>query len=230
MFEKFVDDPIVFETKKSEIEVPNSQILQPITQIWEMALWIISSFEEDCTSTKIFDEEGNIIWNEEFRRFCLRNTSRTMSYIDHVTIIEKLLNTAVREITKGLGKSLTDEIKKFIEDNLKAKAQEFKRIKKHRDKVSGHPSYISPKNGDTRADMEASLDCWGGAWGFTGNDAKSFRIGGLLPIIDGVEANKDHYDICLYAMHQFMKHHFEDWEVFLSDLLNRLEKLGEKVE
>lgn len=188
---------------------PNIISLVAADEIVEMINWLYVDAKEDLERVEEIKKQGH--WLGEWDKMSLRLGSRTLSYVNHLYVLEGIL---IRML-KDLGQELIDlDIINSVElaDTLNSRKEIFEPINTFRNKVAGHTSYSNPKN-DTPEQIVGSLLNLTPKNGslVLGNQVFMGGYNGALPIVSILNHPTD-------------KKYHEEWHDILLKLIERVYK------
>lgn len=219
MFEKVLrkSKNIHLEKLKGVLIVPEYSAIWSAKKIWDMIEWIREEFVLDCKNTKKKDLKDKIFSKNNFQT---RNTSRIISYIMHVYLLDGIINKAYEDFIRDYKKYIKN---KKIKNNKKIPeklSDEIKKIREFRHMVAAHTVYSSPKQGDNKSLKLTSLLPFSSS-GFSSNGKiSSFFVGGGMSVVVGNEVG--HRKVPKISIHKsfpVIKKYFKYKELLFLDLL-----------
>ena len=196
--------------------------------LWKMICWIHNDFLRDCLQTTPERYRGN-------SEFSIRNTSRTLSYINHVYLLEGILDREYSRTIQAL--NYYDQV--LVEDSneITKRSTETKDIVDFRNMVAGHTVFSDPREnkGDTpRLEFESIFNI--NSHITNPNDLSNFAIGGMQVRFGEFADNdggRDIPQINIKSLHPEVTTHFLAWNSMLIDKVDEfitktsLKKIGD---
>ena len=211
MFKEIYDNTFVVWTEKPDkfvVPVPNGDARLVAERIWEMLEWLHDEFIKEAKEHTRLEEDS----------FQIRNISRTLSYVNHVYLLEGILkkmyeNMFVAMNTYGVTGITEDETSMTDREN------EISTIFEFRHTVAAHTAYAYPDGRKDDALTAAnSLHSFLGV-GFDGKDMTSFTVNAGEIMSDGKTSKRKIPSINIRDSHVQMKSHFESWTIMFIDKL-----------
>jgi len=174
--------------------------------------WIYDEFLQDAsTHPDIFQAKDP---NEE-DAFVTRNTSRTLSYINHVCVLEHILIRLYNESIIKLQKIDSGII--LNNEGLLTRESEVSDCFVFRNKVSAHTAYGSPRSEDNSAmEFHSLVTLLSTSYDSTGS-ANSFALGAVSVSLDGQSPSTKLPCLELKELHPKMLRHIEEWTKMFID-------------
>jgi len=154
MLEELSGKILKIADNKKIFSIPNFLAVQAIIELEAMIRWLFEDATRDLKTTEAnikarrkklgLGVKENI---DEWDLMSIRLGSRTLSYINHLYVLEGLLIKEYRETIRSLREIGVSTLS--IEDrekHLKSQSDIFSPINTFRNKVAGHTAYASPKN------------------------------------------------------------------------------------
>lgn len=179
-----------------------------------MLTWIYDEFIQDSTKhPNIFPPSaGSERLTEDF---ITRNTSRTVSYVNHVCSLEYVFVRLYRETITKL--QAIDPTISIDETALAARKEEVSNCFTFRNKVSAHTAYGFPIKEDNLAMQFHSLVALLSSSYDSSGSADSFALEAPSVTLAGQTPNRELPSIGLKALHQKISQHIELWTKMLLD-------------
>ncbi len=183
-------------------------------QIYDMLIWIEQDFKDDCA------RNPEAMWLESPDRagFVVRNTSRTLSYVNQACLLEGMLVRSYEEAVGSL--QVVDPSITLDADKMVIRAAEIAEIKKFRNKVAAHTTYSKPGSEDNLAqELKSLLDLV--STSYDANEPDSFRLGAMSIIVGGIEA-KHKPQVAIREMHPLIMAHVQEWLTMFKEACDKL--------
>jgi hypothetical protein len=213
---------IYFTKTKGVITIPEGTAIQSAKKIWDMIEWIYAEFVSDCKNTKKIDLKNNPFGNNNFQT---RNTSRTISYVIHICLLDGIIHKVYKDFVRDYKKYINNKKIKNNKIIPKKLSNEIKKIKEFRHMVAAHTIYSSPdfQKGDNTSSMLTSLLPFSSYGLDIDGSINSFFVGGGPSIIVGNDAgHRDIPQISIYKSFPLIKKYFISKESnFLKLLIGR---------
>ena len=205
--------------------IPDGAEIITAYKLFCMLEWIYKEFLKDSEDNKeFFTSDGLGKDPVNWEAFATRNTSRVLSYITQLFVLETILIKTYQH-TAGLLKTRIDPTVIMDVEELKKRAQEIEPLEFIRNKVAAHTAFSSPRKDDNLATEFDSLMAILNT-SFEPDKIYSFRIGAGQVVLGGVTAPRKIPEIGLQDIHSTVIEHFQAWEgmfvKILSSVKNKL--------
>ncbi len=177
-----------------------------------MMQWINDEFMSDSSTHPIVLQSDNF---SEREAFVTRNTSRVLSYVNHVCSLEYILVKLYEETTSKL--HVIDSSIVSDAAAMTSRKAEVTDCFTFRNKVSAHTAYGSPKREDNLAMEFHSLVALLSSSYNGGGNANSFALGAISVRLAGEEPSTKLPCLGLKDLHPKMLEHIEKWTEMLID-------------
>ncbi len=190
------------EAVKGFFTIPDGHALIAADQIHRMLPWIESEFQEDCRRNPDILQAGA----DGQRDFVVRNISRTLSYVNHVCLLEGILMRSYDLMISSL--QVIDPSVVPDTTKLTTRRTEISEIRRFRNKVAAHTAFAKPDADDNTAqELTSLLSLVSTAHDGTSN---TFRLGAVTMLVGGV-APKHTPQAAINEMHPRVMEHFREW-------------------
>lgn len=179
----------------------------------KMLQWIYDEFIQDAaTHPAIF--EGIDIDIKDRESFIVRNTSRALSYVNHVCSLEHILVRLYGETIAEL--QVIDNSIVSDTAGLTVREAEVADCFTFRNKVSGHTAYGSPRKEDNSAmEFHSLVTLLSTSYDATGK-ADSFALGAVSVRLGGQDPSTKLPCLGLKELHPKMLAHIDQWTAMLT--------------
>jgi len=214
MWSEIKKNGIVAHNKKTQgkFTIPEGTASLVSTRLINMIQWIYDEFIQDSLihsdifKDSLFDEQQD---------FVTRNTSRILSYVNHVCVLENILVRLYSETISKL--QIIDSSVIFNDKELKAREAEIADYFIFRNKVSAHTVYGSPRKTDNSAmEFHSLVTFLNSSYDSTGN-ADSFALGAVSVRLAGQDPSTKLPCLGLKELHPKMLEHINKWTQMLLD-------------
>lgn len=191
---------------KSMHTIPEGTASLAVTRLINMTQWIYDEFMRDATKHPAILQSEN---PGETEAFVTRNTSRVVSYVNLIYVLEKILAELYRETITKL--QIIDPSIVSNGGELKLREVDVVDCFTFRNKVSAHTVYGSPRSEDNTAmEFHSLVALLSSSYNGDGN-ADSFALGAPSVRLAGEDPSIEIPLISLKELHPKMLQHFEGW-------------------
>lgn len=132
---------------------PNILSLVAADELIDMINWLYEDAKNDLDEVEEIKKQGH--WLDEWDKMSLRLGSRTLSYVNHLYVLEGVLIRMLKDLGEEL-MELNIMDGEELAGTLNSRKEIFEPINTFRNKVAGHTSYSNPKD-DTPEQIVGSL-------------------------------------------------------------------------
>lgn len=227
MFEKILkkSKSMYFQEMKGVKMIPEGYAIRSAKKIWDMIEWIREEFVLDCKNTKKKDLKDEIFHKNNFQT---RNTSRTISYVIYVCLLDGIINKAYEDFVRDYKKYVKNKSIKNNKKIPKKLSDEIKKIREFRNMVAAHTVYSSPdpERGDNKSlELTSLLPFSSGNFNSNGKTSSFFVGGGMSIIVDSETGHRKIPKISIYESFPNIKKYFKHKELLFLDLLKGRKKI-----
>lgn len=189
--------------------IPGDTALIAAENIWKMSCWIHEEFIRECRTItrEQFNQPENF---ERTQEFAMHSASRIISYVNHIYLMEGIINRAYNDtcsfLRKYINKTVIPDDVELIKRNL-----EIKSLKEFRHMVAAHTVYAKPsKKDDYTTEVNSLLPF--SSYGFPldrGPCEISFSVTQMS--VGGEKSKRTIPRIALHPLHQKIGAHLGEW-------------------
>lgn len=214
MWKKIKENGIVTRTQNPQgafsSTIPEGTAALTASQVTKMLEWIYDEFITDSSANPTIFQSASF---EAKQAFITRNTSRLLSYVNHVCLLEHILMRLYEETISRL--QVVEPTIVINETERSARESEVKGCFIFRNKVSAHTAYGSPRAEDNAAmEFHSLVALLSSSYDETGS-GDSFALGAVSVRLSGQDPSTKLPCLGLKDLHPKMLKHIEEWTTML---------------